>query len=279
MEYLERPPHPELNGVVRTYWWLRGDAEQGVAADPALPDGSPELIFNLGAPWEQRAVDGAAVRQPAAFLVGQLTGPMIVRPTGRIDLVCVRLEAHAAVLLCADVRALTDAWVPVEWLRASAQPTLRALRAALALTSAVDAQLRAIDAALRALLAIGPLPDALVGEAVGAIRGAHGAVDIEGLARALGVTPRTLQRRFAAATALSPKQLARIVRFQRVFAAWRADPMSLSRVALECGYFDQSHLVRDFRDFAGAPPAGFLAALPAFTAFFTSARGVRRAHG
>jgi len=60
----------------------------------------------------------------------------------------------------------------------------------------------------------------------------------------------------------------RIVRFQRVFAAWRADPRSLARVAVECGYFDQSHLVRDFRDFAGAPPAGFLTALPPFTGFF-----------
>jgi len=55
-----------------------------------------------------------------------------------------------------------------------------------------------------------------------------------------------------------------------VFTAWRTDARSLARVAAECGYFDQSHLVRDFRDFSGAPPAGFLAALPEFTGFFVA---------
>ena len=63
MEYVERPPHPDLASIVRAYWWLRGDAVRdaaahGATADPALPDGSPELIINLGAPWEHVARDG-----------------------------------------------------------------------------------------------------------------------------------------------------------------------------------------------------------------------------
>ncbi len=271
MEYIERRPHPALAGIVRAYWWLRGEARDGADAEPALPDGSPELILNLGAPWERHAQDGTRARQPADFLVGQITGPMVVRPTGPINLACVRLEAHAAVLLHDDLPALTDAWAPVEALRADAQPALRALRAALTRSAIIEEQVAALDDAMRALVASGPALDALVGAAVRAIRESNGTVGIDALARDLGVTPRTLQRRFAV-TALSPKLLARIVRFQRVFAAWREDPARLSRVAFECGYSDQSHLVRDFRDFAGAPPAGFLAALPAFTAFFTAAR-------
>ena len=272
MEYVERPPHPELAGLVRTYWWLRGDPDPAGVAEPALPDGSPELIINLGPPWEHVAADGTRTLQPTAFLVGQILGPMVVRPTGRMDLVAVRLEAHAASLLQDDLSALTDSWAPVESLRASAQPALAALRTELALESDLEAQVLALDDAMRALVEVSSPPDELVGQAVRAIRGSHGAVEIDALARTLGLTTRTLQRRFATAAGLSPKMLARIVRFQRVFAAWRDDPASCSRVALECGYYDQSHLVRDFRDFAGAPPAGFLAAMPAFTAVFTAAR-------
>ncbi len=276
MEYAERPPHADLAGLVRAYWWLRGDPDAlGDAAppEPALPDGSPELIINLGAPWEHHAADGRRTRQPAAFLVGQILGPMTVRPTGRIDLVAVRLEAHAAALITDDIATLTGRWVALDELRGGA---LAALPAALAEARGVEAQRAVLDAMLRALAGAAPPVDALAGEAVRAIRASHGAAGIEPLARRLGVSTRTLQRRFAAATALTPKQLARIVRFQRVFAAWRDDPASLSRVAVESGYFDQSHLVRDFRDFAGAPPAGFLAAMPAFTAFFTAARNAPR---
>ena len=278
MEYIERPPHPELAAVVRTYWWLRGDAEaeasrDAAPADPALPDGSPELIVNLAEPWERVAADGARTLQPPAFLVGQIRGPMHVRPTGRLALVAVRFEAHGAAPLVDAIGALTDRWTPLEALRS---PSLRALPSALAGAADVPAQARLLDDALRAAFAGGTPVDGLVGDAVRAIRASHGAVEIDALARELGVTARTLQRRFAASAGLSPKSLARIVRFQRVFAAWRDDPQSLSRAALESGYFDQSHLVRDFRDFAGAPPAGFLAALPAFTGFFTAARdGVR----
>lgn len=64
------------------------------------------------------------------------------------------------------------------------------------------------------------------------------------LAKRLGTTPRTLQRRFATDVGITPKLLARIVRFQRVFSEWRADPTSLSRVAAECGYYDHAQLVR-----------------------------------
>lgn len=269
MEYTERPPHPDLAGLVRTYWWLRGEADPDGAADPALPDGSPELIFNLGDPWEQIASDGSRTTQPRAFLVGQILRPMVVRPTGRIALVAVRFEAHGAALVTDGIVALTDRWTPLTSLPAT---SLRALASALATAVGAQAQATVLDDTLRAVLATAPPVDSLVGDAVRTIRASHGAAEIDALASALGVSVRTLQRRFVAATGLSPKLLARIVRFQRVFAAWRAEPASLSRVALESGYYDQSHLVRDFRDFAGAPPAGFLAAMPAFTAFFTAAR-------
>ncbi len=94
----------------------------------------------------------------------------------------------------------------------------------------------------------------------------------DAIARDAGTTPRTLQRLFATQVGISPKLLARITRFQRVFRSWQQEPNALARVAAACGYFDQSHLVRDFRDFAGAPPAAFLSAQPEFTTFFTAGR-------
>ena len=52
------------------YSWCIGlDAALAGAAEPALPHGSPELILNLGDPFEHRGLDGRTRRQPAAFLV------------------------------------------------------------------------------------------------------------------------------------------------------------------------------------------------------------------
>jgi transcriptional regulator GlxA family with amidase domain len=86
----------------------------------------------------------------------------------------------------------------------------------------------------------GRAADDRVVAAVRGIRMTHGILLLDELAASLGLTMRTLQRRFALDVGISPKQLARMIRFQRVFAVWRDDRPSLARVAAECGYFDAS---------------------------------------
>jgi transcriptional regulator GlxA family with amidase domain len=57
---------------------------------------------------------------------------------------------------------------------------------------------------------------------------------------------------------LGPGSLGRLTRFQRVLRAIDRDPgVSLARVAAGAGYFDQAHMSRDFRRFAGTTPAGY----------------------
>ncbi len=129
MEYREFPPPPEAAAHVRCIWTLRGADPSGEVdaptegsdddGEPALPDGSPELIFNIGAPFDHVAPDGTRTRQPHAFLVGQITRPFAVQPTGRVELLAVRFEAHGAALVCDDLAALTDRWAPIESLPAS----------------------------------------------------------------------------------------------------------------------------------------------------------------
>ena len=267
MEYAEFAPAPSLRRLIRCYWQLQSAAGIAASAEPALPDGSPELIINLAGPFEHIGADGLATRQPLVFLVGQITRPMVVRPTGRVDVVAVRFEAHAAAVLHRDLSQLTDGWVDALSLREGA---LRGLAHQLAAAPSVEQRIAILDESLTRLVQSGPVPDTRVAAAVERIRRSQGSASPDDIAGDLGHSPRTLQRRFARQVGISPKLLARIVRFQRVFATWRDDPGSLAKVAVECGYFDHSHLVRDFRDFAGAPPAELLAALPEFTGFFTA---------
>ncbi|HRP08839.1 MAG TPA: helix-turn-helix domain-containing protein [Gemmatimonadales bacterium] len=267
MDYRETEAPPDLGGIVRCTWRLVGEADSSAEIDPepALPDGSPELIVSRADPFEHVASGGAVTRQPAAFLVGQITGPMLVRPTGRADLVVVRFESHAAAMLQRPMSRITDTWLDVE----TSPGLLRlGLAAALRERCMTDDPEAAILDWLRDLIRKAPPADPTVATAVRTIRSSHGMVELARLCAELGIHPRTLQRRFLTEVGILPKQLARIVRFQRVFSAWRSDPSSLARVAAGCGYYDQSHLTRDFRELAGAAPAGFLAAVPEFTGFF-----------
>ncbi|APR82791.1 Transcriptional regulator, AraC family protein [Minicystis rosea] len=81
-------------------------------------------------------------------------------------------------------------------------------------------------------------------------------VRIESVAARLGVTARHLRRAFAENIGIGPKHFARSARLQRAvrMAATAGD---WARVAMDAGYYDQAHLITDFRDLVGLTPDAF----------------------
>jgi AraC-like DNA-binding protein len=96
------------------------------------------------------------------------------------------------------------------------------------------------------------------------LRQSHGAVSVADLAVETGWSARHLGEQFRAETGLSPKAAARVVRFDRarrrlLLRQAEGGRVVLAELAVECGYYDQAHLARDFRDLAGCPPSALLA--------------------
>ena len=82
---------------------------------------------------------------------------------------------------------------------------------------------------------------------------------VRDVARRVGLSQRRFIRVFAAEVGLTPKLYGRVRRFQRALALVRGVPApDWAQLAVECGYFDQSHLIRDFRAFAGLTPEEYL---------------------
>jgi AraC-like DNA-binding protein len=97
------------------------------------------------------------------------------------------------------------------------------------------------------------------------LRETRGRVAVGGLASELGWSHRRLIARFREQVGMPPKTIGRVLRFENVSRTLMHTPEPrLAEVAFDCGYYDQAHLNRDFRDFAGVTPGAFLAArLPA----------------
>jgi AraC-like DNA-binding protein len=78
------------------------------------------------------------------------------------------------------------------------------------------------------------------------------------VARRLGFSRRTLERRFSSQVGLGPKQFARVQRLQRVLrAVRRSSKPEWCALAAEHGYTDQAHLIHDFQDLAGIRPSEY----------------------
>jgi AraC-like DNA-binding protein len=91
----------------------------------------------------------------------------------------------------------------------------------------------------------------------------------EGIARKLGMSRRQLGRLFQERVGIPPNSLGRLGRFQRVLRDLDGNPAtSLAGLAARAGYFDQAHMYRDFRIFAGTSPRRYLREVRELTRHF-----------
>jgi AraC-like DNA-binding protein len=98
-----------------------------------------------------------------------------------------------------------------------------------------------------------------------------GAVDIETLTSEACLSRKQLERTFSDFIGLSPKQFLKVVRFQNVINKKSKEPfVSLTELAYDCGYFDQSHMVKDFRSLSGLSPKDYFNQCTPFSDYFLS---------
>lgn len=96
-------------------------------------------------------------------------------------------------------------------------------------------------------------------QAVDAIRESRGRIVLSELTRSLKVNYKWLERNFLKTLGFSPKDFSRVQRFIHAYAGLTAEKgSSLSSLAAENGYYDQSHFTKEFKRFAGKPPLAYL---------------------
>ena len=237
--YAEFPPPPALAPWVKVVWTY-ANPEPSDTVQRIAPDGCPELILDIGAPYEEEGPDGVWRLQPPALFAGQMTRPIAIRPVGPVELVAVRFHPDGARdWLGAPLSTATDGRLDmVERLRGVAPPA-----------GDPEAQARAMTDRLEALrLAQGWTVDRLVRAEVETIMNDEPAPD------RTPADQRAIQRRFLDRVGVSPRMLRSVMRFRRVFDH-ALEPGEESSGWLEAGlgagYFDQPQMARDFRRFLG----------------------------
>ncbi|MGE0046716.1 MAG: DUF6597 domain-containing transcriptional factor [Hyphomonadaceae bacterium] len=228
--YREHAPPAALAAHVRCIWTYESDGES--APQRIAPDGSPELIVHLGAPYEEES-GGVRLVQPRVLFAGQHTRPLILHARGALSCIGVRFEPDGARgFLGRPLSEATDKRLDMGDAKGVAT-----------LVRALDASEDPIGLVSSFVAArIGAPPDPDVRAAVKALR-EEPAIDT-------ALSTRALQRRFAEHVGVSARMLATIFRFRRVFDAIEAGG-SWIEAALEAGYFDQPQMARDFRRFLG----------------------------
>lgn len=254
--YEELPPPERWREFLECCWHAVDSVPRSDRpAEHIVPDGCPELIVHLGDPFSRRVGTGWR-RQGRAFLASTLSRPWSLRAGRVVDTFGMRFRPGALPqLLAVDMRGTVDRELPLTRLLGFA--AARRLRQRLASAPDLAARAAAATAWLAEAAGETQVPSATpCTRAVGLIRAGRGGVRVEAVAAELGRSRRQLERDFATGLGIGPKLYSRIVRLQAALVELDAAERGASlEAALAAGYFDQSHLLRDFRALAGRPAA------------------------
>lgn len=253
MNYRQIRPCAVVGEYVEFYWILQ-DESPPTCIQRIVPDGRAAIILNFANPFQSQK-NGTWHLQPESFLVGQITGPLLLRPSGAAGMLGIQFRPHGVTrLFQLPIFELTDSAIALEDLPGRLFPQLEKLRDLRSLEQAAAA----LDSTLHAIAAQVHSGDDPISYAVNAIEHTRGLISIERMAERVGWSTRHLQRRFKSAVGISPKLFSRMQRFQRVFSAMENAALDWVDAAVYCGYYDQAHLIRDFRDFTGTTPTALL---------------------
>ncbi len=254
MIYLERRPGPALARFVRRLWYARDEsAAVGRGYQRVLPNGCLQLILNLA---EGGLTDCSGpqdrVSSPA-LVVGLQTRWQRIAEADLAELIGVIFAPGGFAALFPQG---ADAFSEVETCFESVDGrAATALRDRLRETATVAARFDVLEEAL-----VQRLRRDRSASVDGALAGIRAGLSIGEVTRRSGLSARRLSELFRHHVGATPKVFARIERFQRTVAEMhRGVDIRWSELALDCGYYDQSHFANEFRAFSGVSPSEYSA--------------------
>jgi AraC-like DNA-binding protein len=258
-DYAAARPRPALGGLVDSYVGYRVVGPPGVHR--GLPSRHVTFVVTIGGPITV-TMPGDRRTSLTALVGGLHQAPALITHDGVQHGVQLAVTpAGVRALFGLPAGELTGLVVPLDVLLG---PAAAELAERLAAAPGWPARFAVLDdvlcRALRASRGGAGAPE--VGYAWRRLVTAEGAPSVGGLAAEVGWSRRHLAERFRREIGLPPKVAARVLRFERTRAALLAPSPGgprLADVAAACGYADQAHLSREWRELAGCTPSQWLA--------------------
>jgi AraC-like DNA-binding protein len=257
MQYQEYNPSRILKPYIQCYYTL--DCKLGTfIEDQAFATGCIEVMFTLeGTQWKTKK-DGIWTTTSPIECWGQILNPLSFQVSGPSKVLGIRFyPATAALLLETNIDQFNNG---VFELSIVVGNTVSTLHAQLQSAPSITQQLELVESYLiKKLLARPKTLDKinLVQQVMHELKQKDFFDNINTVADRYGISSRYLQKVFLQHTGLTPKLYSRINRFQNSLVLLDKKDLTLTNIAYECGYFDQSHFIREFKTFTGFVPSGF----------------------
>ena len=247
MIYQRKEPSEKLTRFIECFWMMDSEGDGTVSTQKIIPDGFPELIFHYGDPY-QIDISGKWVLQSRQLVAGQVKRFFHLQNTGVSGMIGVKLQPAALHLLFGvDMSLLVDEVLDLSSILPDLEYPVPSRDHFDDFCDQIEkvflGQFHSIESGLE--------------EVIKLVQEKHGILDVKELVGLSGYNTRRLERMFKTHVGLSPKFYSRIVRLSYIFERVQEEDYRWASIAYQAGFTDQSHLIKNFKEFTGEDPTKY----------------------
>ncbi len=258
MDYQTFTPQLDLEALISCYWTLKIPADPAAEKQCIVPDGTIEMAFILGDDIQRFTNTKDFILQPRAMVLGPTVDPFYIQPTGRVDTFAIRFYPYGfANFTNVALKSLANKETPLEQIFDKTKAGV--LEQNIIQASSTAQRISIVENFLLEILKEQATIDTIVKSTVELLISSKGGRPIHTILKDVAGNRRQLERKFAQQIGLSPKQLSKVIRLQTALKLLLTPtPDSLTNIAYASDYYDQSHFIKDFKEFTGTNPNAFL---------------------
>lgn len=252
MIYYTIPPSEKLKEFIKFFWVLESKESY---THVSMPDVCPELLFHYSGRFDELIDNSKSQKSFTAGVHAQTNQSRKFFIDSAFGMFGVSLYPYAIPLLFGiSAKELTNETPDLNSLLKE-----EGLRLEEEIGNAINSnqRIKIIEKFIVKKLASTHQNSVPVFKAIQDIIETKGLITVKKVARNYFLSERQFERKFLHYAGFSPKLFSRIVRFHAAMAQYGTRGKSLTTIALECGYYDQSHFIHDFQEFSGLNPTYF----------------------
>ncbi|MBK5720454.1 AraC family transcriptional regulator [Dysgonomonas sp. Marseille-P4677] len=257
-------PSPLLSPYIKHYWILKIN-ETNPISERIIPTGFMQLVFHRGDKMKSLTHNKL---QPQSFICGQSDSYTNLESTGKVNMIVVVFHPFGAKTFFP--MSMNEFYGMNISLKDLGDQSLKELEERIHETPDNYEAIKLIEEYLTPrLYRFDNYNSKRISKVIDSINSKH-QPNITQLSNIACLSYKQFNRIFTEYVGVTPKEFTRIIRFQRTLYMLQQNPnIDIMQIIVDCGYYDQSHLIKEFRNFSGYTPFEFIAIYDPYSDYFS----------
>ncbi len=267
MDFFIHQPSSYLSQYVKAYWMIENIMVSGKEhLQRIVPSGLFELSFYLAD--IPQSLDNRKLINENSMITGQIRSYFDIKVKGSLSLFSIYFYPHGlAKFIDIPTNELYNQTIPLKFI---INNITNELEDSLSSKSLFSERINIVEHFLESRIKTkqNDYKEARIKHCINLINKTKGQMDINSLASEICLSRKQFERLFTEYIGVSPKQFLKTIRFQNAINIKSNKDISLTKLAIDSGYYDQSHMIADFLSLSGKTPKEYFVECTPYSDYF-----------